>query len=83
MAPIVTRIASAIGAGRPARLGECMVCHRAVRDGDDRMRVHGGLVHTACAGYRLRRRAGRSRVRGSRNAKGRSPGINRRLRRAA
>jgi hypothetical protein len=45
-----------------------MVCAKPVRDGDDRMRVHGLHVHTRCAGYNLRRRGRESRERGARPA---------------
>jgi hypothetical protein len=66
MAPLVTRIASALGRSGAQPVGSCMVCGKPVRESDDRMRVHGLHVHTGCAGYSLRRRGGRSRVRGSR-----------------
>ena len=39
--------------GRPV----CLVCGRAVGQGDDRMRLRGGaLVHSGCATYDMRRR---------------------------
>ena len=66
MAPLVTRIASALGRPGSQPVGTCMVCAKPVRDGEDRMRVHGLHVHTRCAGYSLRRRGSDSRVRGSR-----------------
>ena len=39
--------------GRPV----CLVCGRAVADGENRMRLRGGaLVHSGCATYDMRRR---------------------------
>ena len=69
MAPLVTRIASALGRSGTQPVGTCMVCTKPVRDGEDRMRVHGLHVHTRCAGYSLRRRGSGSRVRGSRSTR--------------
>jgi hypothetical protein len=63
MAPIVSLIPRFRRS--PAALGNCLVCSDPVRERDDRMRVHGRYVHTACAGYRLRR-VGRSRELGTR-----------------
>ena len=47
------------GRPRAAVLGDCIVCGSAVREGDDRLTVRGGHVHTGCAGYRMRRLATR------------------------
>lgn len=68
MAPLITRIASALGRPRSPRVGDCMVCAHPVRERDDRMRVHGRYVHTRCAGYTLRGRARGSRRRGAQDA---------------
>jgi hypothetical protein len=49
----VRRAMAAPRGGRPV----CLVCGRAVGQGDDRMRLRGGaLVHSGCATYDMRRR---------------------------
>ena len=68
MAPLISFIPG-LGRRESAVLGDCLVCAAAVRERDDRMRVHGRYVHTACAGYRVRRIA-RSREVGARNRRG-------------
>ncbi|MBN1527935.1 MAG: hypothetical protein JW895_02675 [Thermoleophilaceae bacterium] len=49
----VRRAMAAPRGGRPV----CLVCGRAVGQGDERMRLRGGaLVHRGCATYDMRRR---------------------------
>lgn len=67
MLPIVSLLPRLLRGDDSAALGDCIVCSDVVRECDDRMRLHGRYVHTACAGYRLRSLA-RSRVIGSRPA---------------
>ena len=64
MLPILSLLPRLIRGEGTATLGDCMVCAEAVRERDDRMRLQGHYVHTACAGYRIRSLA-RSRVVGS------------------
>ena len=73
MPSLVDRISVFVGLDGARRLGDCMVCGTAVRQRDDRMTLHGRFVHTACAGYRIRRVA-QSRVIGSRDRDARFTG---------
>jgi hypothetical protein len=45
-----------MSAVRPgSAVDDCLVCHRAVRSGDARMRLPGGgYVHQGCSTYRMR-----------------------------
>jgi hypothetical protein len=56
MAPIVSTLLSAVGAVRSTpRAEDCLVCRRAVKTGDARMRLPGGgFVHRGCSTYRMR-----------------------------
>ena len=59
MAPIIDRLVRTVSPRRPA-LGTCLVCHSAVREAGDAVRLSGGgFVHNECATYRMRRRLGR------------------------
>lgn len=68
MLPIVSLLPRFLRSEGAAVLGDCIVCSEAVRERDDRMRLSGRYVHTACAGYRMRNLA-RSRVVGSQPAR--------------
>ena len=58
MAPLIDRLARRV-VTRPA-IGTCLVCHDAVRDRADALRLSGGgYVHHDCATYRMRQRIGR------------------------
>ena len=54
MLPIISLLPRRLRRDDLAIVGDCLVCHDAVRERDDRMRVQGRYVHTGCAGYRLR-----------------------------
>ena len=56
MVPLIDNIRHAMRSPRGGR-PVCLMCGRAVSDGDDQMRLRGGaVVHRACATYEMRRR---------------------------
>jgi hypothetical protein len=60
MAPLISRLVRTVTPGRGAELGTCLVCHEAVRDAGEAVRLSGGgYVHSECATYRMRQRLGR------------------------
>ena len=56
MVPLIGNIRRAMRSPRGGR-PVCLMCGRAVADGDDQMRLRGGaVVHLTCATYDMRRR---------------------------
>jgi hypothetical protein len=56
MVPLIDNIRHAMRSPRGGR-PVCLMCGRAVAEGDEQMRLRGGaVVHRACATYDMRRR---------------------------
>lgn len=56
MVPLIDNIRQAMRSPRGGR-PVCLMCGRAVADGDEQMRLRGGaVVHRTCATYEMRRR---------------------------
>jgi hypothetical protein len=51
-----------LGTGRARQVDTCLVCHRGVREDEQRLGIGGGrYVHRGCSTYRMRRSAQRRR----------------------
>jgi hypothetical protein len=62
MAPLVNRLANVLDPRRGSELGSCLGCGRPVREDDDYVRApRGGVSHSECATYRMRREGARPR----------------------
>lgn len=47
-----------LGTGGAREVDTCLVCHRRVRETDDRLGIRGGrYVHRGCSTYRMRRQS--------------------------